>query len=741
MLRNADRTHGTPSRVVILASILWLGFSSFVQGGQNQTKTLATPTPGQVAWQDMELGMFIHFGLWSWPQEEGAGLYAKKGVDDIQIFNPTKLDTDQWVRVAESMGAKYIVITAKHGDGFCMWQTDTTDFSVKNTPWRGGKGDILADLAESCRKRGIKLGVYLNPRNAQRDVNDGGRAVDPAKQDEYDRFYRRQLTEVLSRYGRMSEVWFDGGCRIEVGDILKKHAPDAMVLQSPQTTLRWVGNEAGHCPYPAWNTVHSDRPPKKHGVYTAVDGDPAGDRWMPLECDARIRKGWMYRADNEHTLKTVDALLDMYYNSVGRGAVLLLNHTPDTTGRIPEADARRAAEFGAEVRRRFGKSLAETSHEGRTVLLDLDKPTFVDHAVTMEDIIHGERIRRYTIEGFVDGHWKTLGRGTAVGHKRIDRFPLVKVSKLRFRAEESVGVPKLRKFAVYRVDRIPEPPVAEPAQQTKEINLIVVAGQSNCAGFDTVLEDLMPEPIDKEVLFMFDVGGSPIYDNGFHNASSYGEWTTLRAQPNGVPYVKDGKIEKYTFRTKTGGFGPEISIARTLYNNGMRNLAVLKFAFATTSFARKHWTLGGGLNRAFMARYKVAVEKLQKRGYTVRVRAVFWHQGESDTGNPKFPEQFMAFVHDLRSRWGNERLPFITSVSTPDYWLWTGEVTDKEREQRNKGVGAVHVAIAQRDPHIHYVDDRGCQRSEICGHYSSEGTLEIGHRMVKKYLEVYGPKK
>ncbi len=283
--------------------------------------------------------------------------------------------------------------------------------------------------------------------------------------------------------------------------------------------------------------------------------------------------------------------------------------------------------------------------------------------------------------------------------------------------------------------------LAQPAKKSKVINLIVVAGQSNCAGFDTLAEDLMPEPIDKEILFMFDVGRSPMYDDGFHNASSYAQWTTLRTQPNGVPYIKDGKIEMYTFRTKTGGFGPEISIARALYNSGMRDLAVLKFAFASSSFMRKNWNPGDHLNRAFLARYDQAVKKLQARGYTVRLRAVFWHQGESDTHNPQYPEQFMVFVRDLRNRWNVTDLPFITSVSTPDYWLWTGEVTDKERKQRKLGVGAAHMEIAKKDPHIHYVDDRGCRRSKICGHYSSKGTLDIGNRMVKKYLEEYGSKK
>jgi hypothetical protein len=279
--------------------------------------------------------------------------------------------------------------------------------------------------------------------------------------------------------------------------------------------------------------------------------------------------------------------------------------------------------------------------------------------------------------------------------------------------------------------------VAEERAKDKVINLVVVAGQSNCAGFDTLAEDLVPAPVDKEILFMFDVGRSPSYDDGLHNASSYAQWTTLRAQPNGVGRVKNGEISGYTFRTKTGGFGPEISIARSLYQSGMTNLAVLKFAFASSCFADNHWNPGDDLYTAFMARYEQAVKKLQEQGYTVRIQAVFWHQGESDTGNPDYTKQFMVFVEDLRSKWGSPDLPFITAVATPSYWLWTGEVTEKERKERNRGVGAVHAAIAEKDPLIHYVDDRGCLRSKICGHYSSRGTLQIGNRMVEKFLEKY----
>jgi len=409
---------------------------------------LARPTPEQVAWQDMEIGMFIHFAPNTWQDEE----YDNRSIPPAKI-HPTKLDTDQWVRVAEQMGAKYIIFVAKHVGGFCMWQTETTTYGIKETPWRGGKGDVLRDLSASCRKRGIKLGVYLSPRDDTLGANTGGKCATPEAQAAYDTIYRRQLTEILSRYGEMVEVWFDGGQVIEVGDILKKYAPKAMVFQGKYATIRWVGNEDGFAPYPAWNTV-SD-PVAIAGGGTAQHGDPNGTVWLPLECDARIRSTWFWNTRNAHTLKSVEQLMDMYYRSVGHGAVLLLNHTPDTTGLIPEADAKRAAEFGAEIKRRFGKSLAETKGEGPIIELPLRAPATIDHVVTMEDIAYGERVRHYVIEAKTSDGWRPLCEGTAIGHKKIDRFDPVEVPAVRWRCLHAVGRPILRTLAVYNTTHRP----------------------------------------------------------------------------------------------------------------------------------------------------------------------------------------------------------------------------------------------------------------------------------------------
>jgi alpha-L-fucosidase len=401
----------------------------------------AIPTPEQVAWQDMELGMFIHFAPNTWQDQE----YDHRATPLDQI-NPVKLDTDQWVRTAEAMGAKYIVFVAKHVGGFCMWQTETKNYGIRNTPWRNGKGDVLADLAASCRQRGIKLGIYLSPRDDTFGAATGGKCATPELQERYNAIYRQQLTEVLSRYGEIFEVWFAGSNIIEVGDILRQYAPKAVIFQGKYATIRWVGNEDGIAPYPAWNAVSEAA--RLRGA-TATDGDPNGETWLPNECDARIRRDWFWSSKNTDTLKSVDQLMEMYYESVGRGAVLLLNNTPDTSGLIPEADARRSAEFGAEIRRRFGKSLAETRGESEAIELALSKPATIDHVITMEDIAQGERVLEYVIEGDAGGQWKELARGAAIGHKKIDRIAPVEVSEVRLRCVKFAGRPAIRRLAVY----------------------------------------------------------------------------------------------------------------------------------------------------------------------------------------------------------------------------------------------------------------------------------------------------
>lgn len=405
---------------------------------------LAVPTEQQLRWQDMELGMFCHFGINTFCDQEWGD-----GSDSPERFHPTALDAVQWVRTAKRAGFRYFILTAKHHDGFCLWPTRTADYSVKSSPWLDGKGDVVRACAEACRSEGLGFGIYVSPwdRNAAcyRD-----RAA-------YDDFYAEQLTELLTQYGPLVEVWFDGaGSEGREYDwprviaLVKRHQPDAMIFNMGAPTIRWVGNEDGVAPYPCWNTAETAR--VSMFTETAVNWLPETPAWLPAECDVPIRKNhWFWHPDDEARLLSLEELMDVYYRSVGHGATLLLNVAPDRRGLLPEADVERVLAFGEEICRRFGRPLAEVKDAEGTAELVLDEPMELDHAVLMEDIRYGERIREYSLEAMLDGRWIELVRGSAVGHKKIDRFAPVRTDRIRLNVLDSIAVPKIRSMSVYCV--------------------------------------------------------------------------------------------------------------------------------------------------------------------------------------------------------------------------------------------------------------------------------------------------
>jgi len=412
-------------------------------------RKLAVPTSDETAWQDLEIGMFVHFAPNTWQDLEGDDLSTP-----LSAINPTPLNTDQWAECALGLGAKYIVFVAKHVGGFCMWQTATTDYGIRNTPWRNGKGDVLADLSQSCRKRGLKLGIYLSPRDDKFGAGTGGRCKTPAMQAAYDTLYRRQLTELLTRYGEMVEIWFDGSLATPVGDILEERAPHAMIFQGPSATIRWVGNEDGFAPYPAWNAV--SKSDAESGVSTAMHSDPNESVWLPIEADVSIRRpDWFWSTHNERNVLTLDQLLEIYYRSVGHGTQLLINIPADRRGLLPDADSMRAREFGDEIRRRFGRSVAETHGSGETLTLSLPSPTRIDHVSLQEDCSAGQRVRAYRLEARAQGNWQRLGTGTAIGHKRIQPVTPTVVDAVRLIATHSVGQAAIRRLAGFNTGATP----------------------------------------------------------------------------------------------------------------------------------------------------------------------------------------------------------------------------------------------------------------------------------------------
>lgn len=423
---------------------------SYPFSGAAAGQRLALPTADQTAWQDLEIGMFVHFAPNTWQNSEYDNLSTP-----LSAIHPD-INTDQWAECAVSLGAKYIVFVAKHVGGFCMWQTYTTDYGIRNTPWRDGHGDVMASLAVSCRRNGLRLGVYLSPQDRKFGAGLSGRCKTPEKQAEYNKLYRQQLTEVLTKYGEITEVWFDGSIVIPVGDILKHFAPHAMIFQGPEATIRWVGNEEGFAPYPAWNPI--SRADAETGVSTSIQGNPNGSVWLPIEADVSIlRPYWFWSPTKQRNLLSLNNLMEIYYRSVGRGVQLVLNLPPDSNGLMPQATCARALELGEEVRRRFGHSVAETSGSGQILTIELPSQHRVDHVILQEDCSLGQRVRAYRLEGKAGGRWAVLGKGTAIGHKRIQPVEPIVVQAARFVAEKSVGRPAIRRFALFDTGAQPPP--------------------------------------------------------------------------------------------------------------------------------------------------------------------------------------------------------------------------------------------------------------------------------------------
>lgn len=440
---------------------------------------LARPTAAQRAWQDLELGMFVHFAPNTWQEKEYDDLSLAPGAIMENV------DTEQWVDTALALGARYIVLVAKHAGGFCLWQTDTTEYSIKSSPWKGGRGDVMASLADACGRRGLQLGVYLSPRDDKHGAGLSGKCATPEAQAAYDELYRRQLTELLSHYGPIVELWLDGSSVVPTGDIVSRYQPDAMVFQGPQATIRWVGNEDGFAPYPCWNSLATAD--AKTGIATALHGDPEGDAWMPVEVDVSIRRpNWFWNTTDAANLLSLDQLIEIYYRSVGRGTQLLLNMPPDRTGRIPEADAARAREFGDEIRRRFGTELGEGAVTGRALDVSLGSTQRVDHVILQEAIGQGERVRGWRLEGYAWQHWQPLATGTAIGHKQIVPVPPDGYTILRLTVTDAVDEPIIQRLAAFNVGNAPPKTWADQAQ------LWADDAAGNWSG-DTLTLDLTPK--------------------------------------------------------------------------------------------------------------------------------------------------------------------------------------------------------------------------------------------------------
>jgi alpha-L-fucosidase len=474
------------------------------------------PSPRQLAWQQREFIAFTHFGPNTFTDREWG-----TGREQESVFNPAELDCRQWVRVLKDAGMTEVILTAKHHDGFCLWPSRFTEHSVKNSPWRDGHGDVVRDLAEACREAGLRLGIYLSPAdlNAMERGIYGQTEVKPrliptpvpgwtpkspyrkeGAWDEYNTYFLNQLFELLTEYGEISEVWFDGanprpgtGQKYAYADwysLIRALQPKAVIFgKGPD--VRWCGNEAGHGRPSEWSVIPLPVSPASFD-WPDMTGQDLGSlaklrgapylRWYPSEVDVSIRPGWFWHAPENDSVKSLDKLIQIYFASVGDNAVLLLNVPPDRRGLIHENDAARLHEFGNWLRSTFNQDLARgakaTASESRggsavysadktvdgdagtcwmpddwrsqaEITCQLPAQERFDIASFQEDIRQGQRISALALDAWQDGAWRELSRATTVGYKRLLRFAPVETDRVRVRILDSRVCPTLSSFGLF----------------------------------------------------------------------------------------------------------------------------------------------------------------------------------------------------------------------------------------------------------------------------------------------------
>lgn len=467
------------------------------------------PTPEQLAYHRMELAGFIHFSINTFTDREWG-----YGDESPLLFNPGELDVDQWVRVAVEVGMGELILTAKHHDGFTLWPSATTRHSVAASPWEDGEGDLVAEFVEAVRAHGLLAGLYISPW----DRNHGTYGTP-----EYLEVYREQLRELLTGYGPVNEIWVDGanggdgyygGAREErridrehyyrwpeTMAMVKAFQPGTLIFSDAGPDIRWIGNERGFAGETNWSTINRDGI-----VIGAADtdylnrGDPEGQDWVVPLCDTSIRPGWFYHPDEDRQVKSPQELVDLYYRSVGRNCVLLLNIPPDRRGRLHEGDVRALREFRRILDETFSRDLARSAEarasqvrggngafgpekavdgnpdtfwavddEVRSATLELVFPEVVtfDRLLLQEPIRLGQRISRFSLEVLDEGTWTLVVRATTVGYKRILRFPPVRTDRMRVRIEEARAAPALSRIGVFKASPGEAGPNSQDASSVK----------------------------------------------------------------------------------------------------------------------------------------------------------------------------------------------------------------------------------------------------------------------------------
>ena len=449
------------------------------------------PSARQLQWHEMEFYGFIHFTINTFTDKEWG-----YGDEDPNLFNPKDFDAAQIVRTAKEAGMKGLVLTTKHHDGFCLWPSKYTEHSVKNISWKGGRGDVVKEISDACRKHGLRFGIYLSPWD--RNHKDYGRP-------EYITYFRNQLRELLTGYGPIFEVFLDGanggdgfyGGSREVRTIdresyydwtntwrmIRELQPEACIFSDAGPDVRWVGNERGIAGDPCWATLNREEfVPGRADEDRLNRGDRPATHWVPAECDVSIRPGWFYHSKEDDKVRTPQNLVDLYYNSVGRGASLHLNLPPDRHGRIPESDVSALREFRRILDATFARDLARRAKASASNtrggdkryspanVLDGSRDTYwtTDDQITTPELIlnfdreirfsvvrmreHlplGQRVEAFALDQWKDGRWVEFARGTSIGNCRLVRGETVSTSKIRLRIMQAPVCPAIAELALF----------------------------------------------------------------------------------------------------------------------------------------------------------------------------------------------------------------------------------------------------------------------------------------------------
>ncbi len=425
-----------------------------------------TPKPSarQLAWQQRELTMFAHFTVNTYTDREW-GL----GTESPAIFNPSEFDANQWAKAAKAGGFKMILLTAKHHDGFCLWPSKYTEHSVKNSPWKAGKGDIVNEVAQACKAHGLKFGVYLSPWD--RHEASYGTAS-------YNQFYKNQLTELMSNYGEISEVWFDGAKGENAKDmnydfegywkIIRTLQPNAVLFSDIGPDVRWVGNEKGIAGQTCWSTINlKGLAIGNSDTKRLNEGNKDGKTFLPAESDVSIRKGWFFHESENNTVKTPQQLCDLYYNSVGRNSLFLLNIPPNKKGLLADTDVLTIKTFKQIIDETFRNNLIPKTYENSPLLdknlatdkplktsesmvIDLGKNQTFDRILLQENIAKGQMAENILLEYWNGSAWKELARCSTIGHKRLLKTDPTTSNQIRITINQALGVVNLAEIGLFK---------------------------------------------------------------------------------------------------------------------------------------------------------------------------------------------------------------------------------------------------------------------------------------------------